>query len=206
MARPFRLPATTRMGQPRPRGPPRPPPPEGLPPKGLPPEGLAPNGLLPNGLPSPRGPPGQSPDRSPKRSLGRASERPPAPPGRPKGLSPGLPPGRPPLGGPRRSSMNWSARGSRGLNGRRGRSSLPAPSPSPGRARGLKLLECSNFGLALAQPSFLAGLPNSAPSSAAVSAARTRLGLRDGSDMAEPDLPRTIGVPVRRPGVGAGVS
>jgi hypothetical protein len=65
-----------------------------------------------------------------------------------------------------------------------------------GRARGLKSrLGCSNFGLALAQPSGLrAGRSRFAAASAcAVSAARTRLGLREGSDMAEPDLPLTMG-------------
>ncbi|MNR13364.1 hypothetical protein D3C85_1297680 [compost metagenome] len=70
----------------------------------------------------------------------------------------------------------------------------------------MKVLVCSNFGAALAQPSFLAGRSRRSMASAcAAVAARTRLGLREGSDRAEPDLPVTIGDEVRRPGMGAGV-
>ena len=93
---------------------------------------------------------------------------------------------------------------SRGLKTRAGRSAPASPS---GRARGVKFFfGCSNRGEALAQPSFFGGrLARSMPWAVAVSAARTRLGLRDGSDKAEPDLPVTTGMPPRRPGTGAGV-
>ncbi len=159
----------------------------------------------PRGLPPPpdgRSPPGRSP---PERGPAERGAK-----GRPPGLPAGLPPrGRsaPPSRGLKsRLGRSPSARGvrsSRGLKSRRGRS------PSARSSRGLngrlgRSPPGLERGLALAQPSFLAG--RFSASSTAASAARVRLGLRDGSDMGEPDLPRTTDPAGRRPGTGAGVS
>ena len=185
MARPLNCPATIRMETyERPRGPPGP---RGLPP---PPDGRSPPGRSPPERgPAERGAKGRPPGLRGRACRRRADGR-----RRRRGLEVALGPVA--LGAGRavltRLEVAAGTLAVRPLFARLERALGPVAAGAAER------------GLALAQPSFLAG--RFSASSTAASAARVRLGLRDGSDMGEPDLPRTTDPVGRRPGTGAGVS